>query len=111
MQFIGNLEPNVKFPFIAAEEDSGPFVKALVNGPAGENIIGYRGWLTMQELALSFTKATGLRAESVTLPPGEFPLPLPDELKLELADNFAYWNEFGYEARNDPTVTHPRDVS
>ncbi|CAG9949453.1 unnamed protein product [Clonostachys rosea f. rosea IK726] len=110
VQFIGNLEPNVKFPFIAAEEDSGPIVKALVNAPAGKNIIGYREWLTMQELALSFTKATGLRAESVTLPPGEFHLPLPDELKLELGENFAYWNEFGYEARNDPTIIHPRDL-
>lgn len=111
MQFIGNLEPNVKFPFIAAEEDSGPIVKALVDEPAGKNIIGYREWLTVQELALSFTKATGLKAESITLPQGEFNLPLPDELKLELADNFAYWNEFGYEARDDPTVIHPRDVS
>lgn len=111
MQFIGNLEPDVKFPFIAAEEDSGPIVKALVNEAPGKNVIGYREWLTMRELALSFTKATGLRAECVTLPLGELEMPIPAEVKLELTENFGYWNEFGYEAREDPTVIHPRDVS
>ncbi|RYO84003.1 hypothetical protein DL766_001869 [Monosporascus sp. MC13-8B] len=110
IKFIGNLEPDVKVPFIAAEEDSGPIVKALVNEPAGKNIIGYREWLTVQELALAFTRATGLKAESVTLPKGTYHLPLPDELMLELEDNFAYFNEFGYEARDDPTIIHPRDL-
>ncbi|RYP47353.1 hypothetical protein DL768_006574 [Monosporascus sp. mg162] len=110
IKFIGNLEPDVKVPFIAAEEDSGPIVKALVNEPAGKNIIGYREWLTMQELTLAFTRATGLKAESVTLPKGTFHLPLPDELKLEFEDNFAYLNEFGYEARDDPTIIHLRDL-
>ncbi|KAL0933924.1 uncharacterized protein CTRU02_210723 [Colletotrichum truncatum] len=110
VQFIGHIEPDVKIPFIAPEEDSGPIVKTLVNEPAGKNIIGYRGWLTMPELAQSFSKATGIKAESVTLPKGDFPPTLPEELKLELGDNFAAFNEIGYEARNDPTVIHPRDL-
>ncbi|SPJ80074.1 related to nitrogen metabolic regulation protein nmr [Fusarium torulosum] len=110
VQFVGHLEPDVKLPFIAPEEDSGPIVKALVNEPAGKNIIAYRGWLTMPELAQTVTKATGLKAESITLPKGTFPPDLPEELKLELGDNFAACNEIGYEARNDPTVIHPRDL-
>lgn len=65
----------------------------------------------MPELAQAFTRATGMKAESVTLPKGEFLLPLPEELKLELGDNFAAFNEIGYEARDDPTIIHPRDVS
>ncbi|RKK84929.1 hypothetical protein BFJ71_g14326 [Fusarium oxysporum] len=109
-KFIGHLEPDVKLPFIAPEEDSSPIVKALVNEPAGKNIIAYRGWLTMPELAQTVTKATGLKAESITLPKGMFPPELPEELKLELGDNFAACNEIGYEARNDPTVIHPRDL-
>lgn len=111
VQFIGHLEPDVKIPCIVAEQDSGPIVKALVNDSAGKNVIGYRAWLTMPEVAATFTKATGLKAESVTLAKGEFPLPLPDDLRLEIEDNFAYFNEFGYEARDDPTIIHPRDVS
>lgn len=111
MQFKGNLVADVKFPFIAAEEDTGPIVKALVKEPAGKNVIGYREWLTLGEVSEAFTKAAGIKSEVVTLPLGEFHLPVPDELKLELSDNAGYWNEFGYEGRDDPTIIHPSDVS
>ncbi|KAL7812731.1 NAD(P)-binding protein [Trichoderma gracile] len=110
-QFIGNIDVDVKFPFIAAEEDSGPFVKALVDEPAGKNVIGYREWLTHRELAAVFSQATGIPAEAVQLPEGQSKVTSPPELKLELDDNFAYWNEFGYEGRDDPTVIHPRDLA
>ncbi|EGU78457.1 hypothetical protein FOXB_11033, partial [Fusarium oxysporum f. sp. conglutinans Fo5176] len=51
-----------------------------------------------------------LKAEVVTLPKGHFPPSVPTELKAELEDNMAYWNEFGYKGRDDPTVIHPRDL-
>ncbi|TQS33626.1 hypothetical protein Golomagni_06021 [Golovinomyces magnicellulatus] len=110
-QFIGNLEADVKLPFIAAEEDSGPFVQALINEPAGKNIIAYREWLTMQEFAAIFSDVTGLKSEIVTLPKGQSNVPLPPDLALEFADNWAYWNEFGYEGRDDPTLIHPKNLS
>lgn len=81
------------------------------NEPAGKNVIGYREWLTHRELAAVFSQATGIPAEAVQLPAGQSKVESPPELKLELDDNFAYWNEFGYEGRDDPTVIHPRDVS
>ncbi|KAH6689674.1 hypothetical protein F5X68DRAFT_204137 [Plectosphaerella plurivora] len=111
VQFIGHIEPDVKLPFIAADEDTGPVVKQLVlTEPAKKNIIAYREWLTPEELAATFTQATGMKAKSVTLPKGYFPAPLPEALKQELEDNFACFNEFGYEARDDPTLSHPRDL-
>ncbi|KAL6229310.1 hypothetical protein BDW75DRAFT_225285 [Aspergillus navahoensis] len=110
VQFIGHMEPDVKIPFVAAEEDSGPLVKALIQEPAGKNLIGYREWLTTRELASAFTKATGLNAEVVTLPKGHFPPSISKEFKVQLEDNMGYWNEFGYEGRDDPTVIHPRDL-
>ncbi|KAF7587229.1 hypothetical protein BBP40_007542 [Aspergillus hancockii] len=110
VQFIGHVDHNVKLPLVAAEEDPGPLVKALIQESAGKNLIGYREWLTTRELASTFTKATGLKAEVVTLPKGHFPPSIPTELKAELEDNMAYWNEFGYEGRDDPTVIHPRDL-
>ncbi|RKK66413.1 hypothetical protein BFJ69_g15425 [Fusarium oxysporum] len=64
----------------------------------------------MPELAQTVTKVTGLKAKFITLPKGMFPPELPEELKLELGDNFAACNEIGYEARNDPTIIHPRDM-
>lgn len=111
VQFITNLDPDVKLPFIAAEEDSGAFVKALVEEPAGKNVIGYREWLTLREFVAAFTKATGLPAEIVRLPHGQLRFEVPADLKQELVDNFAYFSEFGYEGRDDPTIIHPKDVS
>jgi hypothetical protein len=112
VQFIGHMEQDVKIPFLAAEEDSGPLVKALIlQECAGKNLIGYREWLTTGELASAFTRATGLDAEVVTLPKGHFPPSISEDFKAQLQDNMGYWNEFGYEGRDDPTVVHPRDVS
>ncbi|WAO89842.1 NmrA domain-containing protein [Fusarium falciforme] len=110
VQFIGHIEQDVKLPFIAAEEDSGPFVKALLQQPAGVNLIGYREWISAREAADALTRATGLKAEVVTLPKGHFPPGVPEDLKAELEDNFAYFNEFGYEGRDDPSLIHPRDL-
>ncbi|KAM0332204.1 hypothetical protein ACHAQA_002479 [Verticillium albo-atrum] len=110
VQFFGTLEPEVKVPYIAAEEDTGPIVKALINEPAGKNVIGYRAWLTVQELAQTFTNATGLKAESVTLSNEEAFQYFPDELKVSAGEGFSYYNEFGYEGRDDPTIVHPRDL-
>ncbi|RSM09500.1 hypothetical protein CEP52_004113 [Fusarium oligoseptatum] len=110
VQFIGHIEQDVKLPFIAAEEDSGPFVKALLQQPAGVNLIGYREWISPREAADALTRATGLKAEVVTLPKGQFPPDLDPDLRAELEDNFAYFNEFGYEGRDDPSLTHPRDL-
>ncbi|KFA76231.1 hypothetical protein S40288_10300 [Stachybotrys chartarum IBT 40288] len=96
VQFKGNLVADVKFPFIAPEEDTGPIVEALITEPAGKNVVGYREWLTLGEV--------------VTLPLGEFHVPIPDDLKPELSDNSGYWNEFGYEGRDEPTITHPSNL-
>ncbi|KAF4455716.1 hypothetical protein F53441_2011 [Fusarium austroafricanum] len=109
-QFISPLNSDTKFPFIAPEEDSGPFVKALITKePAGHNLIGYREWLSPNDIAAAFTKATGIPAETVqsenVFPPG-----FPDEMVGEMVDCFGYFNEFGYEGRDDPTVVHPHDL-
>ncbi|KAJ3543000.1 hypothetical protein NM208_g3806 [Fusarium decemcellulare] len=109
VQFIGAADPNVKLPYTVAEEDSGPIVKALLQDPAGRNLIGYREWLTTQEVASIFTKVTGLKAEAI-VKQKEHELFIPEDLRIEIQDNIAYFNEFGYEGRNDPTVIHPRDA-
>ncbi|KAG8677529.1 hypothetical protein FPOAC2_03558 [Fusarium poae] len=110
-QFISPLHPDTKFPYIAAEEDSGPIVKALIiQEPAGHNLIGYREWLTLKEIAESFTKATGIKAVAVKSD-GTFPPEFSEELVDEMRDCFGYFNEFGYEGRDDQTLVHPRDLT
>ncbi|EKJ70800.1 hypothetical protein NXS19_004076 [Fusarium pseudograminearum] len=109
-QFITPLNPDTKFPFIAAEEDSGHIVKTLITQEAaGHNLIGYREWLTHKEIAVSFIKATGIEAVTVESD-GTFPSGFSEELVGEMTDCFGYFNEFGFEGRDDLTLVHPRDL-
>jgi hypothetical protein len=85
-----HVDPDVKLPSAAAEEDPEPLVKALIQESAGKKLIGYQEWLTSRELALTFTKAIGMKAEVVNIPKGYFPPSIPTELKAELEDNMAY---------------------
>ncbi|KAF4502532.1 nitrogen metabolic regulation nmr [Fusarium agapanthi] len=90
--------------------DSEDGVKALIiDEPAGHNLIAYREWLSANDIATTFTKATGIPSKAIkddnAIPPG-----ISDELLGEMIDCFSYFNEFGYEGRDDPTVVHPRDL-
>jgi hypothetical protein len=105
------FNPDFNLPFIAAEEDTGPIVKTLLQESAGKNVIGYRGWSTVRELTQAFTQASGIEAECIMLSKGQSHFPVPPVLGLELDDNWAYCNEFGYEGWDDPTILHPKDVS
>ncbi|PLB47401.1 putative hscarg dehydrogenase [Aspergillus steynii IBT 23096] len=109
-QFISGVRGDVHLPVIAAEEDAGPATRALALSPPGKNLIAYREWMTLNELSAIWGRVLGVSAEVVTLPEGESIPGVPDELKDELLDNWAYFNEFGYEGRGDPTVIHPRQV-
>ncbi|KAL6899924.1 hypothetical protein GGI43DRAFT_423084 [Trichoderma evansii] len=109
-QFITTMDADFKLPWIAAEEDTGPFVKALVQEKSGKNLIAYREWATLREMVQAFQKASETESEVVVVPrdqPNEF---LPPDVKLEVDEGFLYFKEFGYEARDDPTVIHPKDL-
>jgi hypothetical protein len=109
-QFIGGLNGDVHLPIVAAEEDTGPAVKALVSCPPGKNLIAYREWITLSEFVQTWSRVLGVPAELVTLPEGQSIEGVPEELKQEFLENWGYWNEFGYEGRDDPTVVHPKQV-
>ena len=99
-------------PFIAAEEDTGPITKALVDEPTGGKVVlGLREWIDFTHFLSIFSRVTGYKAELAgsdsTYVKDLIPVP---ELKLEVSDNLKYWDEFGY-AGGDPSVIHPKDVS
>ena len=104
------MRGDLKLPLFAPDEDSGPLVKALLNSAPGKKLIAYREWMTLEEFVHIFSEVTSLPARYVTLPAGQPDIPLPEGLKEELDDNWAMFNEFGYEIRDDPDVIHPNQV-
>ena len=109
--FVSKLKGDVKLPMIATEEDTGPFTKALLNTEPGKNLIAYREWMTNDAYVDLWARTLGVNAKSITLPADDPMEGIPEELKQELTENMAYFEEFGYEGRDDPTLVHPKDVS
>lgn len=109
MRVIGDLDVDVKHPMIAAEEDSGPIVKAMVESPPGKSVVGQREWMSLQGLVQAFTAVTGMEAEAIKTPEGQSKFSHAGDLRQELEDNMAYFNEIGYTG-GDPDVIDPQEV-
>ncbi|RTE72079.1 hypothetical protein BHE90_013512 [Fusarium euwallaceae] len=110
VEFVSNLDPDAKFPFIAQDEDTGPIVKALINEAPGKSVMGWREWLTLREVVDIFNEVTGNKAKTVQLPMGQFGFECPPDLQPEMMENWAFANEYGLEGRNDPDIVHPKDL-
>lgn len=109
--FTLSIPSTVKLPLIATEEDTGPFTKALVEDQAGKNLIAYREWKTLDEYVEIIKEVSGVNTKTATLPAGVEWDAMPEELRQEMSDNSNYFLEFGYEGRDDPSLSHPKDVS
>jgi NmrA-like family len=110
-EVTSNAASETKWPVIATEEDTGPFVKALLDVPAGKNLIAYRAWMDLDEFTAILSKVTGLRVRYREVTTEEMMAPLPPVVAREGAETSAYVSEFGYEGRDDETVVHLKDVS
>jgi hypothetical protein len=104
----------VTIPVIAAEEDTGPFVEALLKVPPGKNLMAYREVTSTGKFATSWSQALGkevnLLDPSSMGPPPE----MDDEGKAfmqEFVEGAQFMAEFGYAGQNvDKTVVTPDEV-
>ncbi|KAJ9614548.1 hypothetical protein H2200_002685 [Cladophialophora chaetospira] len=108
--FSFSIPATVKLPLIATEEDTGPFTKALVEAAPEKNLIAYRAWQTMDEFLDIIRQVKGVKAVNKQLPSGTEWEAVPEELREELSENASYFEEFGYEGRDDPSLVHPKDL-
>ncbi|OHX01196.1 NADB-Rossmann family domain-containing protein [Colletotrichum incanum] len=102
------MKPTQKLPFVAAEEDTGPIVKALVEGEPGKHVIGYRELISQQELVDIFARVTGLASKLVKVSHDDFFAKVPPNLRVPLHESLAFIEEFGYTG-GDPSVVPPED--
>jgi len=109
--FATKFNQHVKLPHIAHDEDTGPLTKALLDSPPGKNLIAYRAWLSLDEFLEVWSRALNLKAKTARLPYDLSLDSIPPEIDDEMAQMAAWCEDFGYEARDDPSVIHPKDVS
>ncbi|KAL6917484.1 hypothetical protein ACHAPO_000692 [Fusarium lateritium] len=107
VQFSTNLDLDNKLPFIAHDQDSGPFVKSLVQNCPNKSVIGYRAWLTLRQFVDIFSNVTGYETEILKFPLGQFTWDCEPELRDELRETFAFVNEVGLHGGDDAGYSHP----
>ena len=100
----------MRIPWIAAAEDPGPLVKALVHDDPGKSLLAYREWATLPEVVAEFSRATGLQSGIKVMPTEEWAAAFPPDLAIEMIEFIKYWEEFGFEAQDQPRITHPDKV-
>ena len=96
-------------PMIATEEDTGPLVHALLQAQPGQNLIGVRKWMQMDDFAESFGRVLGVptKMSQAASAVDKF----PDELREEFVDTIAYTQEIGYAAETvDKSLVQPDQV-
>ena len=95
---------------IATEEDTGPLVDALIQSPAGKNLIGVRKWMTLESFVEIFGRVLGVpaRMSREALAIDKF----PEEMREDFADSIGYFGEYGYDAgKVDKSIVQPDEVS
>ena len=114
-EFIDPFPEGVKIPLIAAEEDTGPLVRALIEEPSVKNLLGVREWMSIKEFASIWSKT--LHKEIEIKDPKDAPMPqgLDEEaaaLMQEMGETMQFIVDFGFAGETvDKTVSTPDKVS
>jgi hypothetical protein len=95
---------------IVAEEDTGPLTHALLQAPAGSNVVGVREWMTMKDFAALVGRSLGVKTNVVA--EAKFLSQMPPAFKEVLNDSIGFFDELGYAGQKvDKSVRNPWEVS
>lgn len=103
------FSPTFAMPFIVTHLDTGVFVHALADLPAGTNLLGVSEHMTWPAWTELWGKVLGVKASFKQVSYEEFFTGVPEPVKAELADTFKYVEEFGYTG-GDPSVVTVEQV-
>jgi len=98
-------------PWIAANEDTGPLVKGLVDSPPGKNLIAYRENILPERAMETWAKVNSVKAQALAKTREQMIESMGEELGAEVWDTFAYIKEYGFAPKDDPDCVYPEDVS
>lgn len=98
-----------RMPFIVTERDTGAFVKALVDLPAGKDLLGVSEWMTFPEWVEVWGRVLGVKVGFRQISKEKMFEGVPAPMAQEIGDGFDYIEEFGF-AGGDPDVLDPHQV-
>ncbi|KAF3019224.1 hypothetical protein E8E14_000587 [Neopestalotiopsis sp. 37M] len=101
--------PQVDIPFVVARRDTGAFVKALVDAPAGTHLLGASEIMTWPAWMEIWGRVHGVGASFREVPQAEFFEGVPEPFRTELWDSHAYFEKFGHTG-GDPKVVTPAQL-
>ncbi|EMC97145.1 hypothetical protein BAUCODRAFT_441050 [Baudoinia panamericana UAMH 10762] len=98
-------------PYVDPPNDTGYFVKALVQAPhAGIDMLGYCELMTAEQYTQLWGKALGVQAKFESINTDSLKANgVPDFLALEIGESGQYVTRYGWDG-GDPAVKHPKDV-
>ncbi|KAB5547362.1 hypothetical protein GE09DRAFT_1288996 [Coniochaeta sp. 2T2.1] len=91
--------PHSKFPLVAAVNDTGKFVGAILAEPekyAGKRICAAVGLFSWEEIVATLTKVTGIKTVYEQGPVEAYRDSLPELVRDVFAEAFSYYDDFGY---------------
>lgn len=101
---------NVPTPFVVPS-DAGEFVKALTKVGPGKNVLAFGDLMTWSEYVQLWSKITGVPAAFEHSTIDELDKVAPGGYGIEIAEMYAYAQDFGYWGKDDSSVVFARDVS
>ncbi|KFY54197.1 hypothetical protein V497_07886 [Pseudogymnoascus sp. VKM F-4516 (FW-969)] len=100
---------DVPIPLVVPS-DAGNFVKALTRLPAGTNLMAFGDRLTWSDYVKLWSKVTGVPATFEKATVLEHSNLAPGGYGEEMAEMYAYAQDFGYDG-SDPSVVTVQEVS
>lgn len=104
------VDPDIPFPWVDVERDTGNFVSALVRAPAPTHLLGVSEFLSYNQWVSLWSAHTGVKTQFHNVPVELFTADDPSGLKRTMADVMKSIEEFGYTG-GDPDVITPDEVS
>ncbi|KAM0330567.1 hypothetical protein ACHAQA_003514 [Verticillium albo-atrum] len=98
-----------QLPWVVVEKDTGIFVKALVEKPAGRSVLAYSQMATWSEFWTLWAEVIGVKVQVKEAGLAEYFEPLPEPARAEFQDSLLYILEFGYTG-GDPEVVSLADL-
>jgi hypothetical protein len=101
--------PAFRMPLVVAQQDTGAFVKALVDLPPGKDLLGVSEWMTFPDWVELWGRVLGVKTGYQQISREEMFEGIPSHMAQEIGDSFDYIEEFGF-AGGDPDVVDPEQV-